>query len=469
MLEEGDVLYISPGADNAANRGSLILPGLQYLGVYETSPVVSNLDIYWETTTSGLISDLNFLILSESQGGADISSFDTGSWDEGLGSGGDILDTEFEVVDLFGVPVDTADPLLTQLTVTMSVTDANTPGNNVDNYFNLVQTGVLGDPAITFQIETTADYYNVVFYEYVEEQRLFNFVFNVTTVYDGETTNVQVPVTNRGPGNIAPIITPASTPITTNRLDTSVLFETRGVNGADNNDLRDQDLTASITAISFDINGVITAVNSDDFGVYFQSVSFNDNLTNELVNQISFTNSAIPVADYSITVEYVDAAEASSEDYQVLLNEISALGTGVPEPGIRQIERFCPGPGNIPPDPYCQIYIDAANDPTDNGYYLFHGTFAQLTNNSTTITVDKTNAATSTLVPANCQTEFFYAPLGGPSDFATLRAMALASGCSQQVENCEDYDDTPIATEWDGLTGAGSIIDTSTGYVLEII
>ena len=445
----------------------MVLPGIQYLGIYETSPVLSNLDIYWETSTSGLINDLNFLILSESQGGADISSFDTGSWDEGLSSGGDILDTEFEIVDLFGVPIDTADILLTELTVTMSVTDANTPGNNVDNYFNLIQTGVLGDPAITFQIETTADYYDAVFYEYVQEQRLFNFIINITTVYDGETTNVQVSITNRGPGNIAPIVTPATSPVTTNRLNTSVLFETRGANGADNNDLRDQDLTASLTAVSFDINGTITTVNSSLFSDYFISNSFVDNATDELVNEISFKNSSIPVADYNITVEYVDAAESTAEDYQVLLNEIGALGTGVPEPGIRQIERSCPGPGDTPPDPYCQIYIDNATDSADNGYYLFHGTFEELTNSSTTITIDKTNAATSTLVPANCQVEFFYTNTPG-EDFSDLRAMALASGCSQQVENCEDYYDNPIATEWDGLTGAGSIIDT-TSYVLEII
>ena len=465
VLEEGDVLYITPGASDTANQGSLILPGLQYLGIYETSPVVSNLDIYWETATSGLISDLNSLVLSESQGGADISSFDTGSWDEGLASGGDILDTEFQIVDLFGVPIDTADPLLTQLTVTMSVTDANTPGNNVDNYFNLVQDGVVGDVEIKFQVETTTDYYNAVFFEYVAEQRLFNFLFNITTVYDGETTNVQVPITNRGPGNIAPIITPAISPVTTDRLDTSVLFETRGNNGANNSDLRAQDLTALITAMSFDVNGVITPVNSDDFGLYFNSTSFIDNITDELVNQISFSNSSIPVANYSLTLEYVDAAEASSESYQVILNEVGALGTGTPEPGVREIFRVCPGPDNtLQPDPYCQIFIDNATDPSDNGYYLFHGSFNQLTNSSTTITVDRTNAATSTLVPANCQVDFFYAPLGGGSDFDTLRAMALASGCSQQVENCEDYNDNNIPTEWD----VGPVIDT-TGYVLEII
>tara|TARA_R100000951_G_C2651808_1_gene184626 strand:+ start:149 stop:4408 length:4260 start_codon:yes stop_codon:yes gene_type:complete len=465
ILEEGDVLYITPGATNTATRGSLILPGLQYLGIYETSPVISNLDIYWETATSGLISDLNSLVLSESQGGADISSFDTGSWDEGLASGGDILDTEFQIIDLFGVPIDTADPLLTQITVTMSVTDANTPGNNVDNYFNLIQTGVLGDAQILFQVETTSDYYDVVFFEYVAEQRLFNFFFNITTVYDGETTNVQVPVTNRGPGNIAPIITPATSPVTTNRLDTSVLFETRGNNGANNTDLRAQDLTALITALSFDVNGVTTPVNSNDFGLYFNSTSFVDSVTDELVNQISFENSSIPVADYSLTLEYVDAAEASSESYQVILNEVGGLGTGTPEPGIRQIQRTCSGPGSNFPDPYCQIFIDNATDAADNGYYLFHGSFTELTNSSTVITIDKTNASTSVVL--NCQVEFFFTNTLG-EDFGDLRSIALLSDCSQQVEDCEGYAGDPIDPQWEGLTGSNSIVDT-TGYVLEII
>jgi len=38
---------------------------LPFLSVYETAPVESKLDIYWETSTSGLISDLNNLIINE--------------------------------------------------------------------------------------------------------------------------------------------------------------------------------------------------------------------------------------------------------------------------------------------------------------------------------------------------------------------------------------------------------------------
>jgi len=41
-------------------------PTSMYLAVYETAPVESVLDIYWETSTTGLISDLNTLVLSSS-------------------------------------------------------------------------------------------------------------------------------------------------------------------------------------------------------------------------------------------------------------------------------------------------------------------------------------------------------------------------------------------------------------------
>lgn len=105
-LEQNDILRFIPGF-TTNNLGTLKLPGIQYLSVYETTPTVSNLDIYFETTTAGLISDLNSLILSESLGGADISSFNTSGWTEAAASGADILSSTFQVVDQFGVPLDT--------------------------------------------------------------------------------------------------------------------------------------------------------------------------------------------------------------------------------------------------------------------------------------------------------------------------------------------------------------------------
>tara|TARA_R100000742_G_C4278880_1_gene102343 strand:- start:142 stop:4476 length:4335 start_codon:yes stop_codon:yes gene_type:complete len=474
ILEEGDTLYISPGATDAANAGFLQLPGIQYLGIYETSPVISNIDIYWETSTSGLINDLNTLILSETQGGADISGFDVSTWDEALASGGDILDTEFEIVDLFGVPIDTSNPaILTTLNVSMSVVDGYTPGNQVNNYFTLVQNGVIGDPQITFQIETTADYYNSVFYSTVPEDRLFTFTFNITTVYDGFTTNVTVPVSLTGPGNVAPIVTAASTPVVTNRLDTSVLFETRGVNGANNVDLRTGDLTAAITALSYDVNGVTTVVDSSNFGTILQQNSYVDNATDELVHEITFTSSSIPVANYSLTVEYTDAAESTAVNYSIILNEINSLGAS----GVEEILYYCENgveQGQGTERELTRIYVDNSPTAAYDGYYLFIGSFAEITNGGTTITLDYTNAATGVL--ANCTTEFFFASLASGDDFDDLQLLALNSGCLN-IE-CEDYAGDSQAG-WPNACDPTSLVPCptfdspvtvdTTGYTMEII
>ncbi len=49
-------------ANDNGTVGSKDLGMIPYLSVYETAPVVSELDIYWETSTSGLISELNYNI-----------------------------------------------------------------------------------------------------------------------------------------------------------------------------------------------------------------------------------------------------------------------------------------------------------------------------------------------------------------------------------------------------------------------
>ena len=73
-LSPDDVLSFSQAED----------PGLQYLAVYETEPVESLLDIFWETSTSGLISTLNEAILYDNQGAAQLIGFTTANFTEGI-------------------------------------------------------------------------------------------------------------------------------------------------------------------------------------------------------------------------------------------------------------------------------------------------------------------------------------------------------------------------------------------------
>jgi hypothetical protein len=55
-------------------EGTYMVP---YLGVYETKPVQSLLDVFWETSTTGLISDLNYDVITGFDGPIEINEFDS--------------------------------------------------------------------------------------------------------------------------------------------------------------------------------------------------------------------------------------------------------------------------------------------------------------------------------------------------------------------------------------------------------
>ena len=77
---------------------------LPVLAVYETEPVESLLDIYWETATAGLIADLNAEILSNFNGPVGFGSY---AWvqPEALAVGANILTVNVQPVDKDGLVI----------------------------------------------------------------------------------------------------------------------------------------------------------------------------------------------------------------------------------------------------------------------------------------------------------------------------------------------------------------------------
>ena len=75
------------------------------LMVFETEPFKSNIDIYYETSTTGIISELNNSILSDGSGSTDapsgLSSVNVSNWFESTAVGQSISNT-FEVVNSSG-------------------------------------------------------------------------------------------------------------------------------------------------------------------------------------------------------------------------------------------------------------------------------------------------------------------------------------------------------------------------------
>ena len=144
---------------------------IQNLAVFETTPVESLLDIFWETSTSGLVSDLNTAILDQSLGGADLENFATTNFTEAVAIGTVITDAPFYLIDSFGAQIAQSDILNFEL---VSVT-SGTSENPVDrlNDFELDLSLNNG----TYQIKTKS----LFWFGVDPAARTFIFTFNATT------------------------------------------------------------------------------------------------------------------------------------------------------------------------------------------------------------------------------------------------------------------------------------------------
>jgi hypothetical protein len=265
-LDKGDVISFRPGLGGQsalANEEGLQTPGIQYLAVYETEPVESLLDIYWETSTSGLVADLNSLILNETGGGADFSPIDSTKWSEDLASGGEILGSDFTVQDSFGTAIN---PSFLTLTLDSVFNQAQEP---IDvqllpsgPYFTLIDEN--DDPTILpgyYNIVITQSYFDDIFFfrQTSEDSRFFNFNFTATVNDPSNPDGPQVSAFTfpANPKNISPRFDssqqqPADNDtVYKNQFDE--IFATYFVlNGALNNDLRWQDLDLEVVSI-FDL------------------------------------------------------------------------------------------------------------------------------------------------------------------------------------------------------------------------
>ena len=396
-------------------------PGLQYLAVMETEAVDSLLDIFWETTTTGIISDLNTLILNASDGAANFSSFDTSTFKEDLASGTNILNANFTLVDLFGAVIPSGN--ITSFTLD-SVTNSN---GTLVSYFTLVDLGTG-----YYNVATTAAYYSAVFYGNNANLRTFTLTFtsDITSGTDVTTTSYNETISLR---NVDPSITtatPASgTTIQTNRYETT-LATLDGVNGANNTTLRTQDLTWEILSV-FNTAGSSPTTdigpNGTNLGYFSLPTSIIPNPTNQ--KRAVLTNNSggnMPPDIYNINLRLVDALNSVSATYtidmQIIPDVVRELTWQIVCDGEQQADNF----------PAVEIEItDGSASPTQqNGWYIFPSTWGYLTQQfgGSVITIDRTNARLTNPVGAACPSPgnvFF-----SPTSSAAVRALWTSSDCT---------------------------------------
>ncbi len=192
------------------------LPGIQYLAVYETKPEESLLDIFWETSTSGLIKDLNDAILNESSGGADLFGFNPTPFNEGIQDGDNISSSNIFIVDNFGIQIP-ASSIDSPLEI-VSQKNFVTPIPEDVNYFELYEVSAGTNQ---YNIRVNTNYFNNIFFDNNDELRKFTINLQ-TTVNDLVTPfSLQLDLANLSPTISSPspgeeiLVTPSTYQITT--------------------------------------------------------------------------------------------------------------------------------------------------------------------------------------------------------------------------------------------------------------
>ena len=203
------------------------------LGIAETAPTESLLDIFWETTTAGSVIELNEAIEAGAGGDIRLSTWNTNSFDEDMDPGDNVVTGGFSLTNSFGIDIDNDPQIITGLT--MTVNTLGIFGGDVTSYFTLEE-----DPLnpITSEyprwfIKVTSDFYDNVYFRGGDESQLNNFVFTfVATVSGLDRILTRTIILN----NIDPIISNAPLPgeVAASNPTAYELIRIRGQNGCGN-------------------------------------------------------------------------------------------------------------------------------------------------------------------------------------------------------------------------------------------
>ena len=177
------------------------------LAVFETAPVESNLDIFWETSSSGIVSELNNFILNDSNGASGIGNWNVSGFSESKEAPQKVTNTPFNVLDNFGsiIPYTGtagATVVVESLTLTSVQTLEDIPvevfatTNSIDSRFTLVNNNEdAANPTNTWDVKTVIPLplnnpsFDWIYGNNADKNKSFVFNFTIVTknVASGET------------------------------------------------------------------------------------------------------------------------------------------------------------------------------------------------------------------------------------------------------------------------------------------
>jgi hypothetical protein len=305
-----------------------------FLSVYETRPDQSILELFWETATTGLISDLNADVLTGFDGPSSFGSVNYTHFEfqdpNGLGTTEGAANSKY-ITDNF-VVLNQLGVILPNTTVTLtSVFDG--AGQN--------RLGDFGLEPITVGLNATYRLFikkpsegagNFVFNNNAPTKESYIFTFLVTD-NDNPTTSTNLTISDRL-GNNAPNIT--TSVVDYNILQSTTTFAT---------------LEANNGSYSLSETGLKWSIISGNEGGYFN--------LNEYTGVLSLINDEIPLAGYELEIKVQDAVNTTTGE--ILLPEGDDYGTQSDTIILNINVGDNPVPIWLRPE-YTSPFIDGGND-----------------------------------------------------------------------------------------------------------
>ena len=349
------------------------------LAIFETAPVVSRLDIFWETSSSGLINDLNDVIFYSSDAGVSFSGFNDSAFTEGLVLDSNILSSSFNLVNKLGNAVTLAAGDTFQID---SVFDNVAGSLDKISWFELYEPSGAGNG---FNIKVKQPFVDNVYFGATVGSNDFNFAFSstiggITTQYNQAAQLSNLSPIMSGPDNSGTTPTPAVNYTTQGSTAASVIDTFTAVNGA--NVLggnQGKEISWFVSAVDFNGNNV-----SSSFGV---TVSQTDTLSTCILRNTSAT--LLPTGTYTITLQCVDGGGASDE-----ITITAQLGV-IPSNVYDLTYTFSLGSeasSNRLTKNATAVYVNQVGNPlSNNGYYIVANSWANVTRGVNTISMKKQN------------------------------------------------------------------------------
>ena len=395
---------------------------IKELAIFETKPVESRLDIFWETTTSGLVSDLNDMIITSENAAGGIAGFNDSNFTEAIQTNQNVSSTNFRLTDNLGSTVPPAD--VTSFILVSVFNREQTPqdvlNGNMGPYFELIETA---NNSRLFNVKVTTEFIQDIWFSQFNTT-LAQFDFNFKAVVNGVETFYTRSATLK---NVVPIITAPqgdsnqAFTVTTTR-DTSLITTVSATNGAWlGNDNRNKNIDWIIPQAN--------QVNSAGTTVSFFSANSRLDDTNktsicEIVNNFTST---IPIDTYTITLI---CSDPGTVDSQVIITiKMEAVIEQGATSSVNGIFNYTINTNLNDEYEYFSYVILKVSDTNFNGFYLYYAqnaqnffnsptgleTLAEQSGSSTNININHTNALTGAACSTNSNTWYYASTDGGAS------------------------------------------------------